>query len=136
MPGPIIAAETDSTTAAVNVLMNNYMYRKSTAEDDVTLTAQEVVNAIYHQTGTPGTSTKTLPSAATLFAYIRGAVVGTSFDFIVYNGGDGDLTLDVDGGATITQYGTNTITAAKCRKFRFVFTSETAAACYCMAELA
>jgi hypothetical protein len=131
-----MTAETDSTTAAVTALMQNYMYRKSTSEDDVTLTAQEVVNAIYHQTGTPGTTTKTLPSAATLFAYIRGAEAGTSFDMIIYNGGDDELTLAADSGATITLYGTATVTAAKVRKFRFVFTSATAAACYCMAELA
>jgi len=138
MVGTVFTATQTSLDGAVTTLAQNVMYRKSTTEDAVTLTAQEVVNAIYHQTGTPGTSVKTLPSAATLFAYIKGADVGTGFDFIIYNGGDGDLTLAQDSGATITLYGTATITASgnKCRKFRFVFTSATAAACYCMAETA
>jgi hypothetical protein len=134
MLGAIFTEVQKSTDAAVQTLSQNVMYRKSTSEDAVTLTPQEVVNAVYHQTGTPGTSIKTLPTAAELYAYILSAAVGTSFDFIIYNGGDGELTLADEGAATIVINGTATITAAKARKFRFVFTSATHAECYAMAE--
>jgi hypothetical protein len=132
----MFVTEQKSTTQALTTLSQNVMSRKSTTEDAVTLTAAEVVDAIYHQTGTPGTSVKTLPSAATLWAYIRGAVVGTSFDFIIHNAGDDTLTLAADTGATITLYGTADITAAKTRKFKGCFTSATAAVIYCGPELA
>jgi hypothetical protein len=132
----VFTAAQTSMDGAVTTLARNVMNRKSTTEDAVTLTASEVVNAIYHQTGTPGTSIKTLPAAAVLWAYITSAAVGTGFDFIIHNGGDDTLTLAADTGATITLFGTLDITAAKTRKFRFVFTSATAAVGYAMAEIA
>jgi hypothetical protein len=125
-----------STTQAITTLSQNVWTRKSTTEDAVTLTAAEVVNAIYHQTGTPGTSIKTLPAAAVLYAYLTNATTGTAFDFIIHNAGDDELTLAADTGATITLYGTATITAAKTRKFKGIFTSATAAVIYCGPEIA
>jgi hypothetical protein len=121
---------------AVTTLARNVMTRTSAATGEETFTAAMVVNGIYHQTGTPGAVAKLFPSAASMWALIPGAIVGTSFDFIFHNGGDGEVTLTTDTGTTVTLYGTATVTAAKTRKCKIVFTSATAASCYCMAELA
>ena len=99
---------------------NQYNY-KSTTEDAVTLTVDEFVNGIYHQSGTPGTSVKTTPTAAAIVAAMNNPLVGTTFEFIVLNAGDGALTITGGTGVTVTPIAT--ITAAKSRKFVGVVTA-------------
>ena len=132
----MFTSEQKSMTQALTTLSQNIVTRTSTSDGEATFTPAQLVNGLYHQTGTPGAVAKTFPTAAEIFAYIRGAVVGTSFDFIFWNGGDGEVTLTADAGATVTLFGTATVTAAKGRKCRCVFTSATALAVYCGPELA
>lgn len=100
--------------------------RKTTRTAEVgaagTLTVDKFVNGLYHQVdgGTPGT--KTTPTAAEIVAGIRGCVVGTSFEFSVYNA-DGADTLTVGAGDSVTIAGTATIAAGKFRKFYGVVTN-------------
>ena len=108
--------EQTSLGGAVNYLGQNAHNVKSTTEDAVTLTTDEFINGVYIQSGTPGTSIKTTPTAAQIVAAIQGCVVGTQFDFVVHNGGDGALTITA--GTGVTGLGTLTITAAKNRMFK------------------
>lgn len=131
----VFTTEQKSTEQAITTLSQDYMER--TAETGATgdFTATHVINGIYHQTdgGTPGT--RTLVSAATLWAAIRGCKVGTSFRFIVHNA-DGADTLTVAVPASITAFGTLTVAPGKTREFVVVFTSSTAAVLYALAALA
>lgn len=132
----MFTAEQKSHSGALIEMARGMVTRTSTSDGEATFTPAQLVNGIYHQTGTPGAVAKTFPTAASIFAAIRGAVVGTSFDFIFWNDGDGEVTLTADAGPTVTLYGTATVTAAKGRKCRCVFTSATALAVYCGPELA
>lgn len=108
------AAQTD-LNEAVRVLSQNVYNVKSTSEDDVTLSVTEFINGVYIQAGTPGTTAKTTPTAAAIVAAIQGCAVGTAFEFIVVNGGDGVLTVTAGDG--VTGSGTLTVAAAKNRRF-------------------
>lgn len=125
-----------STDGAVTTLSQNAHNVRSTTEDDVTLTTAQFINGVYIQTGTPGTSTKTTPTATEIVNAIRGCTVGTSFDFVIDNGGDGTLTLAA--GTDVTLSGTATVAAAKNKLFRAYVTNATTPAVrvICMAQLA
>lgn len=125
-----------SNTEAIMKLARRALNVKSTAEDDVTLSVAEFVNGLYIQTGTPGTSTKTTPTAALIAAAFPEAVIGSSFEFILDNGGDGVLTLAA--GDSVTLSGTATCAAAKNKRFVGVFTAVTVPAIrvICGAQLA
>lgn len=112
-----------STTQAIMDIAANAFNVKSTSEDAVTLTVTEFINGVYIQTGTPGTSIKTSPTAAAIVAAIIGCAIGSKFEFIVDNGGDAALTLAAGDGVTIS--GTATITEAKTRMFVGVVTAVT-----------
>lgn len=87
-----------------------------------TLSTDEFINGVYHQTdgGTPGTHTS--PTAAECVAAIQGCVVGTSWDFMVHND-DAVDTLTVAGGTGVAENGTMTVLATKNRVFRCVVTN-------------
>jgi hypothetical protein len=110
-----------SDTEAIMTLAKRVHNVKSTAEDDVTLTVAEFINGLYIQTGTPGTTAKTTPTAAQIVAAIPEAAVGTMFEFVVDNGGD--ATLTVTAGDGVTGSGTLTVAAAKNRLFRGYITN-------------
>lgn len=110
-----------STTAAVMDLAANAYNYKSTAEGAVTITVAEFINGVYVQTGTPGAVTKTSPTAAAIVAVVIGCAVGSKFEFIVDNGGNGALTLAAGTGVTLS--GTATVGIAKTRVFMGVVTN-------------
>jgi hypothetical protein len=110
-----------SQTEAIMTLAKRVHNVKSTSEDAVTLTVAEFINGLYIQGGTPGTSTKTTPTAALIVAAIPEAAVGTMFEFTIDNGGDGTLTLE--GGDGVTLSGTATVATTKNRTFRAYITA-------------
>lgn len=132
----MFTAEQKSHGGALIELARNKMTRTSSTDGEETFTPAMVINGIFHQGGTPGAVAKLFPSAASIYAAIRGATPGTSFDFIFYNGGDGEITLTTDVGATVTLVGTATVTADKTRKCKCIFTSATAMTVYCGPEMA
>jgi hypothetical protein len=132
---PVFATTQKSLDEAVTTLSQNKVTRTAEVGAVGVFTTAHVINGVYHQSdsGTPGT--RTLPSAADLWAAIPGCTVGTSFRFIVHNA-DGADTLTVAVPASITAYGTLTVAAGKNREFVVVFTSSTAAVMYALAALA
>jgi hypothetical protein len=109
-----------SNTHAIMDLAANAYNVKSTTEGAVTLSVAEFINGAYFQTGTPGAVTKTTPTAAAIVAAIIGCAVGTTFEFILVNDGDGTLT--VGAGDSVTLSGTATVLAAKNRVFKGIVT--------------
>jgi hypothetical protein len=106
---------------AVNLLGQNIYNVKSTAEVSVTLTTTEFIDAVYIQTGTPGAANKTTPTAAAIVAAIRGAAVGSVFDFWLDNGGDNTITIVAGAGVTLS--GTATCATTKNKRFTGVVTN-------------
>jgi hypothetical protein len=125
-----------SETEAIMKLAANQHSYKSTAEGAVTLTAAEFMNGIYVQTGTPGAVNKTTPTAALMLAGYPEAKVGSKFEFVLDNGGDGTLTLVAGAGVTLS--GTATCATLKNKRFVGVFTNVTVPAVrvICNAQLA
>lgn len=132
----VLTAAQKSTTAAIMALAANAAAIRSSAEVSVVLTAAQVINGWYIQTGTPGACNKTLPTAAAIVAAIKGCAVGTQFDFVVDN--EGDNTITVLTGDGITLVGTATIANDKNRVIRFLVTDVDTPAirALCLAALA
>lgn len=82
----------------------------------VTLTTAQLKNAIYNRDGNGGARTDTTPTAAAIIASIKGAVVGTSFDFYLMNVGASTITLAAGTGVTIV--GTATAATLNVRHFK------------------
>jgi hypothetical protein len=131
---PFTAAQ-KSTEQALTTLSQNVMTRTAEVGAVGVFTTTHVINGIYHQSdsGTPGT--RTLPSAADLWAAIPGCTAGTTFRFIVHNA-DGADTLTVAVPASITAYGTLTVAAGKNREFIVYMLTSTTALMYALAALA
>jgi hypothetical protein len=125
-----------SETAAIMTLARNALNVKSTAEGAVTLAVGEFMNGLYIQSGTPGAVNKTTPTAAAIVAAFPEAVVGSQFEFILDNGGDGILTLVAGAGVTLS--GTATCGIAKNKRYVGVITNVAVPAVrvMCMAQLA
>lgn len=97
-------------------------YKSSTATS-VTLTAAELVDGFFDQTGGT-TNTVTTPTAAAIVAAIPGCQVGSQFDFTVKNSGSGTLT--VAGGTGVTMSGTATVATTVTTGFKAVVVNATA----------
>ena len=125
-----------SHAEAISTLAANPFTVTSASVGADTLTTDEFINGVYIQTGTPGAATKTTPSAAEIVAAIGEMAVGSVFEFVIDNGGDGTLTLGAGDGVTLS--GTATVLAAKNRRFMCVVTDvETPAVrVICLAALA
>lgn len=74
-------------------------YVESTATS-ITLTAAQLVDGFFNQTGGT-TNTVTTPTAAAIVAAIPGCVVGSQFTWTVNNNGSGTLTLAGGTGVTV-----------------------------------
>lgn len=104
-----------STTEAILHLAGANPNVTSVTSGAVTLTAAEVVNGTYVQSGTPGAVAKQFPTAAAIVAGIVDPEVGMVFDFYVQNGGDGVLTFTTNTGLTLV--GTMTVAAGANKRF-------------------
>lgn len=131
----ISGAKSDNE-AIYKLAQKAYNY-KSTTEGAVTLSVAELVNGIYVQTGTPGAVAKTTPTGAAIVEAIPEAVVGTTFEFVLHNGGDGTLTFTA-AASGVTLLGTATVAAGKNRRFMGVITNvdTPAVTIVCLAALA
>lgn len=125
-----------SNTDAIMSIGANAFDVTSVATGAATLTTDQFINGVYIQTGTPGAVTKTTPTAAAIVAAIIGCVVGSTFEFIFDNGGNGIVTIAAGTGVTLS--GTATVGIAKNRRFTGVVTNVASPAVrvICGAELA
>lgn len=131
-----ISGSKSENEAIYKLAQKAYNY-KSTSEGAVTLTVAELVNGVYVQTGTPGAVAKTTPIGEDIVEAIPEAVVGTTFEFVLHNGGDGTITFTA-GATGVTLLGTATVAAGKNRRFFGIVTNVTtpAVTIVCLAALA
>lgn len=98
--------EYGSETQAINNLADRVQqvaqteYTVDADGGTIALTAVQVVNGVFRITGGT-TSAVTFPSAASVVAEIPNAQVGSSFDFVLHNGGTGTATLTAGTGNTL-----------------------------------
>lgn len=123
---PTAVASATAATEAVEDQVNLAAATTLTTDGtggNITLTAAQVINAIYRSTaGT--TAAVTYPSAASVVAAIPQVQVGSSFDFIYQNGGSGTGTLTAGTGNTIV--GTATVPTTKTQLVKGIVTNATA----------
>lgn len=117
----MFTAKQKSQTEAIMTLAARKMTVTSRTTGAATLTAAEFVNGLVIQGGTPGAFNLQLPTAAAVVALIEGVQVGTSFDFVIDNGGDNTITVTTNTGMTLS--GTATVATTKNRVFRAVVTA-------------
>jgi hypothetical protein len=67
----------------------------------VTLTPAQMINGIISQGGTPGAFNMTTPTASALAAAMPNCQIGSAFDFVVRNGGDGAITIVAGSGVDL-----------------------------------
>ncbi len=85
------------------------------AAGTATITAAQLINANYRITS--GTaSTLTTDTAANIIAALKQEQVGSSFDFILVNGGSGTATIA--GGTGVTILGVNSLATGKSMAFK------------------
>lgn len=86
-----------------------------------TLTSPQLLQGLIIYSGASGNLT--LPAAADLCNNVQGAMVGTSFEFMVKNTGAGTVTVVAGAGGTIN--GTATVATVNIRTFLVNFTNVT-----------
>ena len=116
-----------STTEAVNAAadlanFNNKVALLARTAGALVMTADEFLQGLILQTGTPGAFNLTTPTAAAIVAAIPNAQVGSSFHFTFKNAGDGTVTM-VAGDAGVTLAGTTAVPTAKSQTYRGVVTA-------------
>lgn len=95
-----------STEEAINRLADlaNFLgqrTRTARTAGEATLTAAQHVNGIISQAGTPGAFSLTMPTAALIVAAIPNCQIGSSYEFIIVNHGDGAITVVIGSGMTL-----------------------------------
>lgn len=86
-------------------------------------TAAQVVGGYFKQTGSPGAYNMTMPTAAKLVAAIFNAQVGSTFEFFVFNLGNGAITVVTATGLTLA--GNIVIPANALTRFTGIVTTAT-----------
>ena len=120
-----------SETAAINSLADRLVAAQARAivtksGATTTLTAAEMINAIYQQSGANGALGVTTATAAALVAALSGAQVGSAFEFIIVNTNNATITLT--GGSGVTLSGTTAVPTNKSQIYRGIVTNATSGA--------
>ena len=93
-----------------------------------TYTAAELVGGLVLRDPNGAARADVSPAAADIVAEIAGAIIGSSFEFVIKNTADADETLTLTAGAGVTLSGGVTIPYNHTRKFLAVCTNVTGAA--------
>lgn len=118
-----LSARVGSETAALSKVVAGAGSYLESAATTITLTAAQVIDGFFNQTG--GTANAvTIPTAAQLVAAIPGCAVGSKFDFSVNNNGSGSVTLQAATGVTYEGVGAAVATTVA-SIFRAVVTNAT-----------
>jgi hypothetical protein len=118
-----------STFPAINdaVSSSTTVTTKTTA-GAVTYTAAELVGGLILRDPAGAGRSDVTPTAALIVAGIAGAIVGSSFEFIIRNDADAAETITLTAGAGVTLSGTMTIAQSNSKRFRAVCTNVTGSA--------
>lgn len=98
-----------------------------TTGGDVTYTAAEIVGGMILRDPNGANRADLVPTAANIVNAIAGAIVGSSFEFIIRNNTDTSEVITVTTNTGITLSGVMTIAPHSSRRFRAVCTNVTAA---------
>lgn len=71
------------------------------AAANTTATAAQCVNGTFDNSAASGVNILTMPTAALLVAYLRGCLVGSTFDTVVVGDAGSNLTVAVGTGGTL-----------------------------------
>jgi hypothetical protein len=117
-PSSMVDADRQTIQLANQVAQRAYLARTAGA---VTLTAAQLINGVVNQSGTPGAFNMTTPTAAAIVAAIKNCQVGSAFEFILVNGGDGTVTIVAGDGVTLA--GTTAVPTVKSQIYRGIVTA-------------
>jgi hypothetical protein len=91
------------------------------AAANTTATAAQCANGTFDNSAATGVNTLTTPTAALLVAYLKGSLVGSTFDFNVV--GDAGSALTVAAGTGGTLVGNNSVVAGSSATYRVRLTN-------------
>lgn len=94
--------------------------------DVVTYTAAELLGGLILRDPAGGNRSDVSPTAALIVAAIAGAIVGSSFEFMIRNTADAAETITLTAGVGVTLSGTMTIAQNNSKRFLAVCTNVTA----------
>lgn len=100
--------------------------QSSASATGITLTAANMLNAIFVRTGAGAAQTDTSPTAAALVAAAPGIQANTAIYWVYRNGSSNSVTFAAGSGVTLAAGNTNTIASNNARTFLVVFTNVTA----------
>jgi hypothetical protein len=109
-----------NTLADVSEQQTSAAYLARTA-GAITLSAAQIINGIVNQSGTPGAFNMTTPTAAAIVAALKNCQIGTKFEFVLMNGGDGTVTIVAGDGVTLA--GVTAVPTVKTQIYRGVVTA-------------
>lgn len=95
---------------------------KSTA-DVVTYTAAELVGGLILRDPNGAGRNDVTPTAAQIVGAVAGAIVGSSFEFVIRNTADAAETITITAGSGVSLSGTMTIAQNNSKRFRAVLTN-------------
>lgn len=91
------------------------------AAANTTATPSQCVNGTFDNTAATGVNILTTPTAALLVAYLKGCLVGSTFDFVVVGDAGSNLTVAVGSGGTLV--GNATVVSGSSARYRVRLTN-------------